>query len=85
MSHNKSLERKSMTMEADPLHNPGEGEEEHGKPTMTHHHEDGSHTTVHEDGHEVHHENHDALNEHLKKHMPEEEHEMESGDEAEYE
>lgn len=41
------------------------------RPVMTHHHEDGSHTTIHEGGEEVHHANHKALHEHLKKHMPE--------------
>jgi hypothetical protein len=87
MAHNRSMERGSALMEKhDPLKNPGEGEEDHGMPMHTMHHEDGTHTTTHEDGHEVHHENHDALNEHLKKHMPEEEHEMEEGDdESEYE
>lgn len=59
----------------EPMMEEGDGEE-HGKPQMTHHHPDGGHTTVHEDGHEVHHATHEELMEHLRKHLPEEEQEI---------
>lgn len=84
MAHNRSMERQQPEQQ-DPLAQPGE-KETGAKPVMTQHHEDGTHTTVHEDGQEVHHENHEALHEHLKKHFPEhEEPDGDEGEEAEYE
>jgi len=69
--------KKEEPMQDEPTMDEGE---DHGKPSMTHHHESG-HTTVHEDGHEVHHASHAELMEHLKKHLPEEEAEIHDGGE----
>jgi hypothetical protein len=89
MAHNRSMDRGQSMTATDPLQNPAgqDDSEDHGAPVMTHHHEDGTHTTVHEDGHEAHHESHEALHEHLKKHMPQEQQQEgePDGDEAEYE
>lgn len=46
-----------------------------GKPQMTHHHPDGTHTTVHDDGTEHNHENLEALKAHLDQFLSEEAHE----------
>lgn len=51
------------------------GEDLSDKPAMTHHHPDGTHTTVHESGMEHNHENLEALKSHLDKFLSEEEHE----------
>lgn len=53
----------------------GDSGEGHGKPMMTQHNPDGSHTTQHEDGHEHNSENLEALKAHLDKFLTEEEHE----------
>ena len=56
-------------------HEPMEHEEGHSRPVMTHHHEDGRHTTIHEDGSEHDHENLEALKQHLDQFFTEEGHE----------
>lgn len=88
MAHERSLSRKSEAggvTQHDPLQQPGEGEvDPNDKPMMTHHHEDGTHTTVHASGAEHHHASAEELVDHLKKHMPEEEDEMQHEEEPEY-
>ena len=87
MQHNRSLERGKGLMERkDPLAQPGDEADMNDRPVTTHHHEDGSHTTVHESGKEVRHASAQELVDHLNKHLPEEEHEIAAGDsEPEYE
>lgn len=58
--------------------------EPQSRPVMTQHHEDGSHTTIHEGGEEVHHASHEELHKHLKKHLPEA-HQEPDGDEGDEE
>lgn len=77
-AHERSLGRMAQHSEAggagDPLQQPGEqGIDKSDKPMMTHHHPDGTHTTVHESGMEHNHENLEALKSHLDQFIDEEE------------
>ncbi len=90
MAHNKSMASKGG-MEHDPLAQPAGGgdEQQHemdkgDKPMMTHHHPDGTHTTVHESGEEHNHENLEALKAHLDQFIDEEAHEPSEQGEPEY-
>jgi hypothetical protein len=82
MAHNKSMEHGAATMEKrDPTAQPGEAAMDKGdKPVMTHHHPDGTHTTVHESGQEHNHENLEALKQHLDQFIDEEQGEGEDSD-----
>ena len=59
----------------------GDEPQQGDQPMMTEHHADGSHTTTHASGKQKYHATAEELVEHLKKHMPEEEAEIEHGDE----
>jgi hypothetical protein len=88
MAHKRSMERKSQSpsggmAEQDPLQQPTE-EDTQSPPEMTHHHEDGTHTTVHADGSEHHHQNVDELANHLHRHSKQQENLDGETDEAEY-
>lgn len=84
MRHANASHMAKMPTKAAPAMEQGEpdGDEpmQGDQPMMTEHHGDGSHTTTHASGKQVHHATAEELVEHLNKHLPEEEAEIQDGD-----